>query len=151
MPRVLSKCTSSYVRLLYVDSSTEKLSAVQEWAFLPPPPNISEPVSAPSTVLFTPLAEYKSRAAFAQPYLILSHYTDLSLSHNVVLMRGEISDNVALNAVDAQVLTVRLQLFYNPSGAGGEVEKGRSAMLASFHEKPEDFDLDKLVKTAWEL
>ena len=123
----------------------------QEWAFLPPPPNISEPVPAPSTVLFTPLAEYKSRAAFAQPYLILSHYTDLSLSHNVVLMRGEISDNVALNAVDAQVLTVRLQLFYNPSGAGGAVERERGEMLAKFHEKPEEFDLDKLVQTAWEL
>ena len=92
----------------------------QEWAFLPPPPTVLEPVPSPSTVLFTPLAEYKFRQTFAQPYLILSHYTDLSLSHNVVLMRGEVSDNVALNAVDAQVLAVRLQLFYNHTSKGGE-------------------------------
>lgn len=66
-------------------------------------------------------------------------------------MRGEISDNVALNATDAQVLAVRLQLFYNPSGLGGEAERRRSEMLAGFHEKPESFDLDSLVNTAWEM
>lgn len=66
-------------------------------------------------------------------------------------MRGEVSDNVALNATDAQVLSVRLQLFYNHAGDGTEIEKARRELLISFHEKPETFDLEKLVKTAWEL
>lgn len=99
----------------------------------------------------TPLAEYQSRQSFAQPYLILTHYTDLSLSHNVVLMRGEVSDNVALNATDAQVLAVRLQLFYNYTGVGGQREADRLELLTNFHETPEKFDLEKLVKTAYEL
>lgn len=81
-----------------------------QWSFLPPP----EPVrgtaeqqeegasfteeerqliekSAPSTVLFTPLAEYKLRQEYAQPVLILTHYTDLALSKGIVLLRGEVT------------------------------------------------------------
>lgn len=66
-------------------------------------------------------------------------------------MRGEVSDNVALNAVDAQVLSVRLQLFYNHAGVGGEREVARRELLESFHERPEEFDVERLIKTAWEL
>lgn len=110
-----------------------------------------EPVPSPSTVLFTPLAEYQSRQSFAQPYLILTHYTDLARSHGVVLMRGEVSDNVALSAVDAQVLSVRLQLFYNHKGVGGDREIARRELLECFHERPQEFDIERLVKTAWEL
>lgn len=111
-----------------------------------------EPVPAPSTTLFTPLAEYQMRQSYAQPYLIMTHYTDLSLSHNVVLMRGEISDNVALSATDAQVLAVRLQMFYHaPTAKGGEQEAKRIELLRTFHETPSEFKLDELVKTAWEL
>lgn len=82
---------------------------------------MTDNVPPPSTVLFTPLAEYKTRAAYAQPYLILTHWTDLASSHGLVLMRGEISDNVALSETDAQLLAVRLQLFYNAS-TGARVE-----------------------------
>lgn len=111
-----------------------------------------EPVPSPSTTLFTPLAEYQVRQSYAQPYLILTHYTDLSLSHNFVLMRGEVSDNVALSPTDAQVLAVRLQLFYNsPTAKGGPQEAKRADLLKTFHETPGEFKLDELVKTAWEL
>ncbi|GAA5885847.1 hypothetical protein JCM5296_000163 [Sporobolomyces johnsonii] len=116
------------------------------WALLPQPPSVNEPVPPPSTVLFTPLAEYKARQEFAQPYLILTHYTDLSSSHGLVLMRGEISANVALNDTDAQVLAVRMQLFYNDSGKGGEVEQQRRELLRAFHETPQEFDVQKLIK-----
>ncbi|GAA5924197.1 hypothetical protein JCM3775_005619 [Rhodotorula graminis] len=117
-----------------------------EWSILPPPPTMTEPVPPPSTVLFTPLAEYKARGEYAQPYLILTHYTDLAASHNVVLMRGEISSNVTLNATEAQVLAVRMQLFYNDSGKDGSIEAQRRELLRSFHEQPEQFDVEKLVK-----
>lgn len=118
----------------------------QEWAILPPPAGVSDPVPPPSTVLFTPLAEYKARQEYSQPYLILTHYTDLAASHDVVLMRGEVSANVALNATDAQVLAVRMQLFYNDSGKGGEVESRRRDLLRSFHEAPEQFDVEALIR-----
>ncbi|GAA5975289.1 hypothetical protein JCM11641_005923 [Rhodosporidiobolus odoratus] len=119
-----------------------------EWAVLPQPTTVTEPVPPPSTVLFTPLAEYKARQSFAQPYLILTHYTDLSTSHGLVLMRGEISANVTLNTTDAQVLAVRMQLFYNDQNKGGEVEQGRRELLRAFHQKPEEFNVDALIKLA---
>ncbi|GAA6061318.1 hypothetical protein JCM10212_003208 [Sporobolomyces blumeae] len=117
-----------------------------EWSLLPQPANVTEPVPAPSTVLFTPLAEYKSRQEFAQPYLILTHYTDLSASHDVVLMRGEITPNVALNDTDAQVLAVRMQLFYNDKAEKGEVDLERRELLRIFHEEPDKFEWQRLIK-----
>jgi ATP synthase F1 complex assembly factor 1 len=68
-----------------------------EWAALPPPPALpgsntqDGPAPRPSTVLFTPLAEYKLRQEFAQPLLVLTHYTDLAASKGIVLMRGDVT------------------------------------------------------------
>jgi ATP synthase F1 complex assembly factor 1 len=45
--------------------------------------------------MYTPLAEYKLHQLFAQPTLILTHYTDLANSHGLVLMRGNIMPSVA--------------------------------------------------------
>lgn len=130
----------------------------QEWAILPRPSTVTEPVPSPSSVLFTPLAEYKARQNFSQPYLILTHYTDLALSHGTVLMRGELTDNVALDQLHAQVLAVRMQLFYNNSVvqdklASGTVkeptamEKARAELLKDFHERPEQFNVEQLIKS----
>lgn len=107
---------------------------------------MTEPVPSPSTVLFTPLAEYKSRQEYAQPYLILTHYTDLSASHDVVLMRGEITPNVSLNDTEAQVLAIRMQLFYHDKGSGSETEKERAELLRVFHHEPEKFEWERLIK-----
>jgi len=62
-------------------------------------------------------------------------------------MRGEISDNVALDQVHAQVLAVRMQMFYNDTGLGGEKEEERRELLKLFHEKPEEFDVQRLIKS----
>ncbi|KAK4048232.1 hypothetical protein OIV83_004937 [Microbotryomycetes sp. JL201] len=133
-----------------VDGS-DKSGAVEmhlmEWALLPQPPNVTEAVPSPSTVLFTPLAEYKARQQFSQPYLILTHYTDLAASHNVVLMRGDVTDNVALDQLQAQMLAVRMQLFYN-NIQSTDVEMQRQELLKTFHEQPDQFDLEKLIKVA---
>ncbi|CAO1623979.1 unnamed protein product [Sympodiomycopsis kandeliae] len=70
-----------------------------EWGFLPTGQADGEGRrSIPSTVLFTPLAEYKLRQEFAQPLLVLTHYTDLSTSKGVVLMRGEITSSEEIEA-----------------------------------------------------
>lgn len=65
-----------------------------EWGFLPS----ASSKHLPTTVLFTPLAEYKLRQEFAQPLLVLTHYTDLAESKGLVLMRGEITSNEELEA-----------------------------------------------------
>lgn len=67
-----------------------------EWGFL-------AGKNTPSTVLFTPLAEYKLRGEFAQPLLVLTHYTDLVESKGVVLMRGEITSSEEIAANPAAV------------------------------------------------
>lgn len=78
-----------------------------EWGFLPKPNGVeasentvyhskedTEAIAKapPTTVLFTPLAEYKLRQEYAQPVLILTHYTDLALSKGIVLLRGEVTE-----------------------------------------------------------
>lgn len=109
-----------------------------------------------STVLFTPLQEYKSRQAYATPYLILTHYTDLVETHGLVLLRGEITPSSTssgggadgkymLSQDDAQLLAVALQKFYL---WGGQKDDGAKRLLQAFWEKPEDFKWEDLLKQA---
>lgn len=109
-----------------------------------------------STVLFTPLQEYKIRAAFATPYIVLTHHTDLAHSHGIVLLRGEITPTSAsgggeeprymLSQEDAQLLSMAAQKFYLWNGKDEASEGGR--LLRCFHEKPEDFKWEELLKHA---
>ncbi|KIK99920.1 hypothetical protein PAXRUDRAFT_822190 [Paxillus rubicundulus Ve08.2h10] len=150
-----------------------------QWDFHQPPPVPSatepdpfEPVTSSSscnlpqvsTVLFTPLQEYKLRASFATPYLVLTFYTDLSQSHGIVLLRGEItpsSGSVAappeqatsgrffLSQIDAQLLAMGVQRFYL-WGEGKKYGEGHlltsEELLKQFHEKPEEFSWQDLIK-----
>ncbi|KAG7450140.1 ATP11-domain-containing protein [Guyanagaster necrorhizus] len=104
-----------------------------------------------STVLFTPLQEYKHRKSFATPYLVLTHYTDLVNTHGIVLLRGEITPSTAsgearymLGQEDAQLLAVGIQKFY----LWGEKDAGPAGerLLTSFHDNPEQFKWEELLK-----
>lgn len=136
-----------------------------EWSFHGAPPDLATSIdlfAAPrpsanphtSTVLFTPLQEYKHRASFATPYLVLTHYTDLAHSHGLVLLRGEITPAAAtagkmegdgrymLSQQDAQMLAVAVQKFY----LWGEGQSERTALLQAFHENPGEFKWEELLK-----
>ena len=133
---------------------------LMEWGFHGSPPEpaaAGDPFAAPtpsggpqtSTVLFTPLQEYKLRQAFATPYLVLTHYTDLARSHGLVLLRGEITPSAAgdgarfmLGQQDAQLLAVHLQRFYLWNEDAAE----RAALLRAFHESPAEFKWEELLK-----
>jgi len=122
------------------------------------PPEGAIPNSATATVLFTPLLEYKMRQTFATPYLVLTFYPDLSTSHKVVLLRGEITPAVAsaaspsmgdrgeylLGQQDAQLLAMAVQQFYLWNK--GEHAKERETLLKCFHESPQDFKWEELLK-----
>ncbi|KAK0233499.1 ATP11-domain-containing protein [Armillaria fumosa] len=104
-----------------------------------------------STVLFTPLQEYKHRTSFATPYLVLTHYTDLVNTHDVVLLRGEITPSTTggearymLGQEDAQLLAVGIQKFYlwGEKDAGPDGER----LLRSFHDNPGEFKWEELLK-----
>ena len=108
-----------------------------------------------STILFTPLQEYKLRNSFATPYLVLTHYTDLARSHGVVLLRGEITPSSSgaatdgdgrylLNQQDAQLLAMSTQKFYLWKDEQGEGAK----LLRTFHENPAGFKWEDLLKHA---
>lgn len=124
------------------------------------PPQQGTPVNPPtSTILFTPLQEYKIRQSFATPYLVLTFYTDLANSHGTILMRGEITPASAgavsgtdiagtegrhvLTQEDAQYLAMKLQKFY----LWKEKREGER-LLKVFHEKPENFKWEELLKHA---
>ncbi|KAI0735572.1 ATP11-domain-containing protein [Earliella scabrosa] len=140
---------------------------LMEWGFHGPPPELTSAqdlFSAPkassspqtSTILFTPLQEYKLRQSFATPYLVLTHYTDLVKSHGLVLLRGEITPSGASSGVgasddnarymlsqqDAQLLAIHVQRFY----LWNEGSEDRAALLKAFHERPPEFQWEELLK-----
>lgn len=142
---------------------------LMEWGFHGPPPEPSrsddpfaqsKPSSNPqtSTILFTPLQEYKQRTSFATPYLVVTHYTDLAKTHGVVLLRGELTPSTAaaapspvanedggrymLSQQDAQLLAIHVQRFY----LWNEGSEERAALLKAFHETPADFKWEDLLK-----
>jgi ATP synthase mitochondrial F1 complex assembly factor 1 len=140
---------------------------VLQWDFYhaPPTPSASfdllSPQSSPkgdmpttnprlATAIFTPLLEYKLRQTFATPYLVLTFYSELASSHDLVLMRGEITPSAAkesatgdylLSQHDAQLLAHGLQRFYL-WGSSEEREK----LLSDFHERPDAFKWEELLK-----
>ncbi|KZV81771.1 ATP11-domain-containing protein [Exidia glandulosa HHB12029] len=101
-----------------------------------------------ATTIFTSLAEYKLRQTYAQPHLVLTHYTDLARSHGIVLMRGELTpsgeDRYWLSQADAQSLCLGLQRFY----LTGPRDAARAGLLHAFHEQPDRFDWKELIGLA---
>ncbi|KAA1089727.1 hypothetical protein PGT21_028268 [Puccinia graminis f. sp. tritici] len=117
------------------------------------------PSTIPATiVMYTPLGEYKLRQTFAQPTLILTHYTDLAESHGIVLMRGDITPNSngspKITAIEAQMLVLRLQQFYHATPSANQdqsVHLKRRLLLESFHEQPDRFQLSELLQLVNDL
>ncbi|WVQ81122.1 hypothetical protein IAT38_003244 [Cryptococcus sp. DSM 104549] len=148
-----------------------------QWLFHPTPTNTAPPTggAAPAplplttSVIFTPLEEFKKSGEWAQPYLVLTHYPDLAQTHDLVLMRGEISPATAsgpdgsaanpgflLSQQQSQLLALALQRFYCTGIAvPGEGEKGkadrekRMAALKGLREKPEEWSWVGLVEMAY--
>lgn len=140
-----------------------------QWAFHPTPsipkPSVlddplpdtslpSSPRTPLATVLFTPLLEYKTRTTFATPHLVLTMYPDLSSSHGIVLLRGELTPSSAgegkflLSQQDAQLLALGMQRFYLASAEKDEGQKDRAELLRSFNEDPSKFRWEDLLRHA---
>lgn len=111
-------------------------------------------------VMYTPLAEYKLRQSFAQPTLILTHYTDLADSHGLVLMRGDITPSPSgtpkISTTEAHIMILRLQQFYHPTGPAAyhqdqSVHQKRKLLLHQFHHDPAQFQLAELLKLVDDL
>jgi ATP synthase F1 complex assembly factor 1 len=108
------------------------------------------PLPRVATAIFAPLGEYKLRQSFAAPHLVLTFHPDLASTHGLVLLRGELTPRTAdpakfmLSQTEAQALTMGLQRFYLWESGGKKGE--REELLRTFHEKPEDFKWEDLVR-----
>lgn len=131
-----------------------------QWIPLPKPAGTSSNAPAPMAVLFTPLAEYKLRQEYAQPTLVLTHYTDLMESKGIVLLRGDITESdggkAHIQQKDAQLLTLGLQRFYHIDWAlegldNDEQADRRRALLRAFYERPTEFRLEELIDASWKI
>jgi ATP synthase F1 complex assembly factor 1 len=152
-----------------------------QWLFHPTPdtaPPSSEasssggtekPLPPTSSAIFTPLEEFKKAGEWAQPFLVLTHYPNLSNTHGTVLMRGEISPASATGPVgsdlnpgyllsqqQAQLLALALQRFYcadisvsGESQRAWEDRKKRKEALKGFRENPGEWDWSGLVTMAY--
>ncbi|WWC63892.1 uncharacterized protein I303_106497 [Kwoniella dejecticola CBS 10117] len=146
-----------------------------QWIFHPtpeksnPPTESTEPLPLNTSVIFTPLEEFKKQGEWSQPFLTLTHYTDLAQTHNLVLMRGEISPESAsgpngsstnpgflLSQQQAQLLALALQRFYctsiQPSGERAKDTQdrlNRAKALVDFRERPEQWSWEGLVEQAY--
>ncbi|KAG8936896.1 hypothetical protein FRC02_009986 [Tulasnella sp. 418] len=125
----------------------------------PPPPASTKPNPPIATVIFTPLIQYKLHQSYAPPYMVLTFYTDLVSSRDLVLLRGEITPSSTvssgsegsfmLSQQDAQLLAMGLQQFYLPaSGSEKAIARSQEAeeLLKTFHEKPAEFDWKALMR-----
>lgn len=98
-------------------------------------------------IYFTSLSEYKSLGSQARPHLVLTHYTELAESKDIILMRGELgldpkTSTCPISLSQAQVLVHQFQKFYvthSPS---------KWELVTTFNSNPSDFNHYKLIKEA---
>ncbi|RSM14268.1 hypothetical protein CEP52_001338 [Fusarium oligoseptatum] len=112
--------------------------------------------SKTSTVLFTQLAEYKTRGEFAQPHTTITHHLDLADERGLVLMQGQVVDDRGMKPENARWLVMCLQRFYGGwegegpelSGERKERAQERKKLLEWFAAGDPRFSVEKLMEEA---
>lgn len=112
--------------------------------------------SKTSTVLFTQLAEYKTRGEFAQPHTTVTHHLDLAGDKGLVLMQGQVLEDRGVKPEHAKWLLMCLQRFYGAWEEGGVPLEGqrkeraaaRQELLDWFAAGDQRFSIEKLLDEA---
>ncbi|CAM9563882.1 unnamed protein product [Heterosigma akashiwo] len=91
-------------------------------------------------VLVTYLEDFKSNPNGAQPWLVISAYSDLVESKGLGLVRGDITPN--LSSLEASDLFTKVLESYTEDTKYEEVE--------CFNNTPQSFDLEKYVELSKE-
>lgn len=112
--------------------------------------------SKTSTVLFTQLAEYKTRGEFAQPHTTVTHHLDLASDKGLVLMQGQVLEDRGVKPEHAKWLLMCLQRFYGAWEEGGAALQGqrkeraeaRQELLDWFAAGDQRFSIEKLLDEA---
>lgn len=112
--------------------------------------------SRTSTVLFTQLAEYKTRGEFAQPHTTVTHHLGLAGDKGLVLMQGQVMDDRGVRPEHAKWLVMCLQRFYGGwdvadgelTGERRERATERRKLLEWFANGDSRFSVEKLLEEA---
>ncbi|PNY29199.1 Protein ATP11, mitochondrial [Tolypocladium capitatum] len=115
--------------------------------------------SRTSTVLFTQLAEYKTRGEFAQPHTTVTHHLDLAGDKGLVLMQGQVLDDRGVRPEHAKWLVMCLQRFYGGwdvadgelTGERRERAAERRKLLEWFASGDSRFCVEKLLEEAEQM
>lgn len=111
-----------------------------------------DPSTNTSTVLFTQLAEFKSRGEFATPHTTITHHLDMAAEKKVVLMQGQLMADRGVKPEDAQWLVLCLQRFYGGWDGEGkeplskERAEERRRLLEWFGKGDSRFSVEKLLE-----
>lgn len=112
-----------------------------QWAFVGP---------YTTHCMLTSLAEYKLHKEYAKPHTTLMFHQELVDDFGLVLMNGQVEDDVPISLDEAQLLVLNVQRFY-----GGLTESTGSerklALLKAFTLGSLDFDMSKLIEEAASL
>lgn len=112
--------------------------------------------SRTSTVLFTQLAEYKTRGEFAQPHTTITHHLDLADERGLVFMQGQVMEGRGIEPEHAKWLVLTLQRFYGAwegetaelDGQRKERAEKRKKLLDWFATGDKRFTVEKLMEEA---
>ncbi|OAQ67933.1 F1F0 ATP synthase assembly protein Atp11 [Pochonia chlamydosporia 170] len=115
-----------------------------------------DPASNTSTVLFTQLAEFKTRGEFAQPHTTVTHHLDLADDKGLVLMQGQTMEDRGVQPEHAKWLVMCLQRFYGAwesteselEGARKERADERKKLVQWFGNGDSRFSVEKLLEEA---
>lgn len=95
--------------------------------------------------MFTTVAEYKLHKEYAKPHTTLMFHQELAEKTDVVLMNGQVEEDVSLTLDEAQLLVMNTQRFYG--GLATQSPK-KLQLLRAFTLGSEDFSMDELINEA---
>jgi len=102
------------------------------------------PSETTATVLFTNLAEFKLRGAFAQPHTTVTHHLDLSEPKGVVLLEGSVLPDRGVTVDEGKFLLMTLQKFYGQTAE----QTPRRKLMEQFSQGDESFKIEELLEEA---
>lgn len=91
-------------------------------------------------LLFTGLEDYKARGAEAAPYFVATHYDELSQSHGLALIRGDVVLPSQLADEEAKRLLQLAHAFY--------LDDSKFRLVRTFNKESQDFDFKDVLREA---
>ncbi|QBM89640.1 ATP synthase F1 complex assembly factor 1 [Metschnikowia aff. pulcherrima] len=100
--------------------------------------------------MLTSLAEYKLHKEYAKPHTTLMFHQELLGDSGVVLMNGQLEQDVPLSVEEALLLVLNVQRFYGAMTASLSAER-KLQLLRAFTQGDSAFSMDKLIEEAASL